>query len=119
MGYGVTGNTEDSDSFVLGSNPGTPAIFPEFSSDFPWLFCVSGTHSSGCSRSAREWRSEIQAIDIIRIAAITSTLKGAAELVAIVLIRAVLSFSIELEITGGGCGSKHQWRRALTLRGRE
>ena len=26
MGYGVIGNTEDSDSFVLGSSPGTPAI---------------------------------------------------------------------------------------------
>jgi hypothetical protein len=25
VGYGVIGNTEDSDSFVLGSSPGTPA----------------------------------------------------------------------------------------------
>src|SRR5690606_28742476 len=25
LGYGVIGNTEDSDSFVLGSSPGTPA----------------------------------------------------------------------------------------------
>ena len=28
VGYGVIGNTEDSDSFVLGSSPGTPAIAP-------------------------------------------------------------------------------------------
>jgi hypothetical protein len=26
LGYGVIGNTEDSDSFVLGSSPGTPAL---------------------------------------------------------------------------------------------
>ena len=30
MGCGVIGNTEDSDSFVLGSSPGTPALAPEF-----------------------------------------------------------------------------------------
>jgi hypothetical protein len=29
VGYGVIGNTEDSDSFVLGSSPGTPAIAPD------------------------------------------------------------------------------------------
>jgi hypothetical protein len=35
VGYGVTGNTEDSDSFVLGSNPGTPALSPDQK-----LFCL-------------------------------------------------------------------------------
>lgn len=30
MGYGVTGNTADSDSAILGSNPGTPASGQRF-----------------------------------------------------------------------------------------